>query len=402
MIPVVIFDDYIHGYGAIRGLAPEGIPIYIVSRTGMGVCTKSRYVRKVLTLQPYDRNFLDIFHDWVTREIGGQAILMVGGSDEYLDVLAQNHDKLLPGLKPMFPSWDIVKLVRQKNLTYEIAERSGVPFPKTHFITNREELLNIIQDDLIPSFPILLKTAKSELFYRKYGYKGVVCNDVKDMITQYDKHDGFYADLLLQEMIPGGDNQLITCIVILNADSEPIAVFMDKKRRTRAQLGVGTLLGSFWCETVLKYTLRLMKNIGYIGYASAEFKLDPRDGLPKFLEINGRISLMSSNALRCGLNIYLAIYREAISGPLPKLTNIRQNYPDNILWIELLEDLKSAISLFRQNKITLKEYFDSLKGAGYILEPFNLKDPKPGLSTLLGLGKSFGKLIRTRKASWNQ
>ena len=139
-IPVILFGDHIAAYGVIRALGPKSIPIYIVSQNGKGICIHSRYVQRTLTLSSTNNNFINKMKDWISQNVGTEAVLMIAGDDQYLDILSQNHSSLEPNLKCTFPPWNVVKKVRNKRETYKIAERMGIPIPKTHFIETEGEL----------------------------------------------------------------------------------------------------------------------------------------------------------------------------------------------------------------------------------------------------------------------
>ena len=111
MKPVVIFGAHIAGYGVIRALAPQGIPLYLVSEKNNMVCCRSRYIRKQVCLEAGDAGFLYKLRRWM-RETGiGSAVAIVAGSDEYLDVLSKNIDGLADIIIPTYPDWSDRKSV---------------------------------------------------------------------------------------------------------------------------------------------------------------------------------------------------------------------------------------------------------------------------------------------------
>jgi D-aspartate ligase len=396
IVPVIIFGDYIAAYGVIRALGPRHIPIYIVSQSGNGLCIHSRYVKKVLSLPANDADFINKLKDWISLNIGAEAVLMVAGEDDYLDILSQHHDSLEPKLKCTFPPWDIVRKVRNKRETYKIAENFGIPIPQTYFIESEGQLKEILSNTLnMMRYPLLMKSEQSKKFLVKYGTKGVISNNKKEVFENYDRYDGFMGELLLQEMIPGGENQLLNFIGIYNKKSDPIQIFMNRKRRSSGQFLSCTLMESMWSEDILYYSNRLIREIGYFGYANPEFKYDERDGSIKLMEINGRISMSNSHALRCGLNIIHTLYREVLEGPLKPQEVFEKNYQDHVLWWAPINDLFVAIKMFKNNTLRYGEYLKSIRGAGYILEPITLRDPMVFLFWLSSLlKKTFIKITR--------
>jgi len=376
-VPVILFGDHIAAYGVLRALGPENVPIHIVSHEGNGLCARSRYVTSTLSLDPKDQMFLSKLMTWLSRRIGSEAVLMVAGEDDYLDTLSQNYESLGPNLRPTFPSWDTVRRVREKRETYEIAERIGIPVPRTFYVTSEEELRERLKKGLDAHYPLLMKCEDSKAFLGRYGTKGVVANDETQLFESYVRYDRFLGKLLLQEMIPGGENQLLNFIGIYNRNAEPIQVFMNRKVRSSAQFLSCTLMETMWSGEVLEYSNRLIKEIGYWGYANPEYKYDARDGKIKLMEVNGRISMSNSHAFRCGLDVIGTLYRDALEGPLPRQETFEKNYPDDILWWLPAGDLATAARMFREGSLTVRQYVRSVLGKKRISEPINWRDPRP-------------------------
>ena len=379
-VPIIIFGDHISAYGAIRGLKEYDLPIYIVTKTGKGLATYSRSVKKSFYLNPSDDNFIVKLNTWFTNEIGTDAVLMVAGDDHFLDALAKGYNDLSQGMKVTFPDWNKVYLVREKRYTYKIAEKLGIPIPKTFFISCKTELLRLLREKVELNFPILIKPETySAMFEKQYNIKGIICNNYEEILQSYDKYNGFYGEMLIQEYIPGNEKDLFCLKTVLNKNSEALAVFVDRKIRSSKKFSACTLTKSTWSEKVVEYGLELLKEIGYFGYASVEFKFDSRDARFKLMEINGRISMNNSNALKCGLNLSYLLYKEALEGPLPSLKSYEQMYPNDVLWWYPIGDMSAIFNSIKNQAFNPIEYIKNLQFNDCIIEPLNIKDLKPFL-----------------------
>lgn len=391
-VPVVLFGDYIAAYGVIRALAPKGIPIYIISRTGSGLATKSRFVRKSFAIPSDEPDFVKQMTSRLHQEGVHEAVLMIAGTDDYLDVLAKHYDELATGLRPTFPNWETVAIVREKQRTLELAEDLGIPVPKTHHIGCEADFQEFMDGEQKLRFPLIFKAnQESAAFSKLCGTKSIICHNLDEVSKHYAKLTDFPDTLLLQELIPGGEDLLFNLIVTLNGNSEPTAVFMNKKRRSIRQFLNCTLMESMWSDETLRYGLKFLKAARYVGYANPEFKLDSRDGQLKLIEINGRISMSNSHALRCKINIPIAMYKEALNGSLPPLHNIKQDYPNNILWWHPAEDVSAITGQMKNGDFSPYQYLKSLIGRGYIIEPLYWRDPYPGLLTI---GMTLANLLK--------
>lgn len=388
-IPAIIFGDYITAFGVIRGLRKHKVPIYLVSKTGNGIATKSKYIKGVAALNPHHENFVDDLNAWFDAEIGEEAVLMIAGDDHYLDVLSRARGTLRPEMRFTFPEWDAVKKLRKKSCCYEIAEKLNIPMPRTFLVRSIEELREILKHKKSEfKYPLFLKAEDSSSLLADYGTKGVVCYKDEEVLESYKKYDGFYGELLLQEHMIAEEEKIMAVLMSVNANGDPTGLLINKKVRAEAEFLSSALSASSWSDDLLQYSLRIVKEIGYCGYAGVQFKLDERDGEYKFLEINGRFSLSNSLALRCGINLVYLIYQEAITGSVLPLQKFEQNYKTKVLWWNPLGDVK-AIKNLALYKHPLR-YIWSLIGRGYIIEPFSWRDPKPGL---YALRRELGRLI---------
>jgi predicted ATP-grasp superfamily ATP-dependent carboligase len=376
--PVIILGDHISAYGAIRGLSINKIPIYMVSPLGEGVALKSRYIKKSIILDPEDGKFISKLDDWIKKVVGPCAVLMVAGEDRYLDVLSKRYTELSGDIKVTFPDWEIVKYVREKRCTYKIARDIGIPIPKTFYITCKSELETLLSDKNVTlDYPLFMKAEKSGIFYKQYKIKGVICYNAQEVIAYYLKYGGFEGGLLLQELISSEYEKIFTVLMVLNRNSKPIGLIINQKKRSVGKFMSGTFVISDWSNQLLDYSLKLVNKIGYYGYAGLQFKYDSNNCDFKLLEINGRISMSNSLALKCGVNLPYLMYKEAIENPMPEIKLFKQTYPNNIIWWNLISDI---ISYFRWNKqfLNLSKYIKSLIGRGYVIEPFYWLDPYPG------------------------
>lgn len=381
-VPVVIFHDHIAAYGVIRALGPQGIPIYIVSERGTGIALRSRYIRKTLVLPSAHASFSEDLNLWVTRHVGEEAVLIPAGSDDYLDVLSQNIGELAPGIRPTFPNWERTRLLREKNQTFELAKAAGISIPETRHIRSRQELQQTLRYHWDAGFPVVMKPGSSKAFVHKFGSQAMICHTAEEVQRRYDECDEFWHDLILQEFIPGNENCLLNILAVLNHAGDPLGLFVNRKRRSVRRFSTCTLMETAWSDDALTQSVRFLKSIGYYGYANPEYKIDPRDGRPKLMEINGRVTMSNSHALRCGINLPLLMYREAMGESVPCLNEIRKTYPEDILWWDIRGDVSSIIMAIRNGDASTREVLHTFKMRGCIIEPLSIRDPWPGLIVL--------------------
>jgi D-aspartate ligase len=399
--PVVLFGDGITSLGVIRGLRDLGVEIFMVSDTGKGIGKYSKYVNEVFVIHPTDSDYVVKVIDWIKASLSEKPVLMVAGNDDALELLSKEHKLLCEFAVPTFPSWEVVNKVINKEFMYKIASIAGIPTIATQRINSLRELEVYFQSDNNTSFPVFLKSSNSAKFSYKYGTKGVVCYSEIEVFEAYRKYDGFIDGLLLQDFLPGDIDQISAVLLVLNTNSEVIAVVANEKIRAARLFGSTTLSSSAWNQKMVEYAVILAETVGYVGFVGVQFKYDPRDNEFKFLEINGRFSVSVSLAQRCGVNMPEMVYKNFTGITFSRLENLQRNYQNNILlWWPL-----SDIFLLTQKRFYMDplHYLSSLKGSGYIIEPFSWRDPMPALVTCVNfLLMSFNKFINKTQSMFQQ
>jgi predicted ATP-grasp superfamily ATP-dependent carboligase len=112
---------------------------------------------------------------------------------------------------------------------------------------------------------------------------------------------------------------------------------------------------------------RLLRDLRYRGIFSAEFKLDPRDGLFKLLEVNCRPWWFNGFAADCGVDTTLMAYRDALGLPVERVLS----YREGVRMAYSFNDLRAVIRTRTPLPQALKFWF----GARDAL--FARDDPRP-------------------------
>jgi predicted ATP-grasp superfamily ATP-dependent carboligase len=117
---------------------------------------------------------------------------------------------------------------------------------------------------------------------------------------------------------------------------------------------------------------KILKGIGFYGYACTEFKQDPRDGIYKLMEVNGRHNLSSLLAVRCGINFPWLQYQHLVFGQLPSAADFRKD----VYWIDITRDVGYSLQYLGKEKYRLGQYLRPyLRPHVYAI--LDLADPAP-------------------------
>ena len=211
--------------------------------------------------------------------------------------------------------------------------------------------------------------------------------DSSEHVTDHTKMIGFDLeaaraglDVILQEIIPGGDD----CGVNYNAyfwDGEPLVEFTAQKvRNAPPTFGSPRVIVSKAIPEVIEPGRKILQAMGFYGYACTEFKRDPRDGVYKLMEVNGRHNLSTLLAVKCGINFPWLHYQHLVNGTLTQASE----YRTGVYWIDELRDLGYSVKSFRQERYGWSQYVRPYLKP-HVFAILSLRDPKPFVRRVSGL-----------------
>jgi D-aspartate ligase len=369
-IPVLVFGPYVAAYGLVKSLKKERIPIYLVVKEEKGFLIHSSFIKKHFVVDPNDEFFIEKINSICSSF--AKIVLMIGGSDEYLDALSLNYDRLSKNIVPTFPKRDMVDLVRDKISTYRICEKINIGYPKAKYYSI-DSLLAISEKEIDLTFPLIFKYVNASAFQQEYGFKAFLVYSVQEIKELLKVYSGYNDKIMLSEYIPGDDSKLHNLITISDQNGKVIGYFSNRKVRTDGAFSSASCMVNFYSENLIKEGIKLIEEIGYVGAANPEFKFDERDGKLKLMEINGRFTLTISHALTSGNNLPLILYNSVLGKSYTfnesKLKTKRRNK-----WLLINADLNQAKREIANKKLTWWEYMKTLKASKIIVEPFCIYD----------------------------
>ena len=184
---------------------------------------------------------------------------------------------------------------------------------------------------------------------------------------------------MLQEVVPGGDDDVYFAATYHDAASRPLAVFTGRKLRQHPRgFGNTRLAESRWSDEVALATLQLLGELRYRGVSDVEFKRDARDGRLKFMEINARHGLWAGLATAAGVNLSEIAYRDAAGEAI-----VRLRQTDGVVWSDLLREVRDSAREWRAGQLAWRDWLAPLARirSDAVLA---LDDPAPALSSVSG------------------
>jgi len=304
------------GLSVARSLGRAGVPVVALHHDANEPCVNTRYARVVI------KPAIDVDEqatlDWLVEE--GQAIaprkgVLIPASDAYWLFVAKHRAMLEEYFHVAMPRHGEPERWIGKPFQYEAAKRAGLRVPTTRLI-ERPEDTDAAAEAI--GFPCLVKPVLSHLWQRKFHSKLAFVRDS----TQWRRWTGDALEqglaVMAQEYIPAPDDEIYGAFLCVDRHSQPLGHCVSRKlRQHEPRFGNSCLSECANEPRVIELALRLVRELGYHGICSAEFKRDPRDGEFKLMEINLRPTTLMAVAFKSGVNLPLLSYRDCLGLPPP-------------------------------------------------------------------------------------
>jgi predicted ATP-grasp superfamily ATP-dependent carboligase len=212
--------------------------------------------------------------------------------EETLLLVARHQREISLHTSLVIPELPKIEFVRDKGNLIRFAETHGIPVPKTYFCPpaltlprqgggeSRKEGKGWVEEAPIPA------VIKPRISSGSFGIAYVRRRE--DLLPAYEGVNRHYPFPLVQEWIPDGMGTY-GFSALFDQDSNVKAAFIHKKLRMYpVQGGPSTLREGVVHPQIMELGIALLKALRWTGIAMIEFKVDPRDGIPKLMEINPR------------------------------------------------------------------------------------------------------------------
>jgi D-aspartate ligase len=255
-----------------------------------------------------------------------------------------------------------------------LAERMGIPTPRTWYPHSVEDLAQIEGH-----FPVALKPAIKEHFIyatKDKAWRADNAKQLREIFERALKHISA-EEVMIQDLIPGdGSCQYAYCSFFKGGNS---IAHLTACRRRQHPLEFGR--SSTYVETVElplleEYSKRFLSAIDYYGLVEVEYKLDPRDGQYRLLDVNGRTWGYHTIGRRAGTDFPYLLFADQMNEPVESCAG-----KVGVRWIRLLTDLPTGVVGIFNGQIGGRAYLRSLRD--YDEEAvFSMEDPLPGIAEI--------------------
>jgi predicted ATP-grasp superfamily ATP-dependent carboligase len=370
--PIVIVNCQLGALAIMRSLGPLGVPLYGVDGDPGAPALASRYCRDRFLLPFSEDRPAEYLHGLLAigQKLGRKAIL-IATSDETTQFVADHRDSLREHFVFQDNPAELVRRLASKQGMFGLATEHGVPTPRTVFPRQIQDVYEYAE---CGSFPVMLKGIYGNRLAARTQKKMVLVHSRDELIRVFrELDDPASPNLMLQEYIPGGDDQVYIFNGYFNRDSDCLVGFTGYKvRQFPIHVGCASLGECRWIQEVAETTTRFMKAIGYRGVLDIGYRLDPRDGQYKVLDINPRVGQAFRLFVACnGHDVVRALYFDFTGRPQPPVERI-----EGRRWIIEDYDLISSFHYFQEGSLTLGTWLRSFRGV-HEGAWFDWRDPYP-------------------------
>ena len=300
----------------VKALSQKGhkVTLLCIRKSDLGY--KSRWpTKKLLGPDPKvnDRAYIDNLLSILQSD---KYDILIPLFDYSAEIVSRNKDELGKFTKVAVNDWDIFVKARNKLYTMRECENAQIPHPKTIF---SDDPIDETKKKL--SAPVVVKPKIGD---SAKGFHRV--DNLVDLEKIYNYTEEKYGNAFIQEYIPQDDLQY-KCELYVDKNSNLIAAIVFAKIRWYPiDGGSSTLNVTVDRLDIIDICYNLVKNINWVGYADVDLIQDPRDNLPKVMEINPRITGSVKIAFKAGIDFANIIVNDTVNGKL----NVQNGYEKGI------------------------------------------------------------------------
>ena len=332
----------------VRSLGRKGVRVTVGERTFLNTSFFSKYCTRRI-VYPSPRQSPHQFIEFLLKEIRASHYdCLFPMEEETLLLLARHRTEISQYTHLLIPDLEKIEFVRDKGNLMRFAEKIGIPTPRTFYVPPSRTLplegggegaegkavSPPFQEEgisgalsLSPRFRVattggrgegeggslssipLPAVIKPRISSGSFGI--VYVKKKEDLIPSYQSVHERFPFPIIQEWIPDGEG-IYGFSALFDEASNVRAAFVHKKLRMYpVQGGPSTLGEGVEHPQIMEMGLSLLKSLNWVGVGMAEFKVDPRDGVPKLMEVNPRFWGSLQLAIVSGVDFPYLILRMA-------------------------------------------------------------------------------------------
>jgi D-aspartate ligase len=370
---LVVGGDYV-GLGIVRSLGRNGVPVCIVDdeRSIARFSRFATYGERVPDLRDEQRAVETVLE--VGCRLGLRGWVLYPTREETVAAFSRNRAMLAQHFRVPTPGWDTVRWAWDKRNTYRLADELAIPTPRTWYPQRLEDLGGIDADP-----PYAIKPGIKEHFFYATKAKAWRADSRAELAERFERAVAVTGpgEIMVQELIPGGGDQQFSYCAFFKDGAGVASMVARRRRQHPPEFGrASTFVETTDLPLLETLSERFLQAIGYYGLVEIEYKLDPRDGRYKLLDVNARAWGYHSLGQRAGVDFPFLLFADQLGeqiAPCRARAGVR--------WVRLVTDLPTAAYQLAHGQLDWRRYLRSL--VGFDVEAvFSLEDPFPAVAEI--------------------
>lgn len=385
-LPVLIGSD-INAYSMARTFHEAyGIQSLMVARDQSGHVKHSRLSHYI---EEKELNKTEVFLSTmrkVHKEYGKKKLLIIGCSDYYVRLIAENKKELQTMFVVPYADQEVMDHLILKESFYNLCEQYHLDYAKTFVYKpsmNFEFTLNF-------DFPVVLKPSDTVTYIENAFpnqhkvYFIDTMPQLLDTLKEIYRH-GYKDNMIIQERIDGDDDSIYDLHVYVGSDHKVKLMSFGNvilEEHTPKVIGSNAATLLDYNEELMKKVQVLLEGIGYEGFADCDIKYDQRDGTYKMFEINIRQGRSHYRVTGAGDNLAKYVVEDYIYHKPQTLKLVKTDHFWHVIPLPLIykytknqEKLAKIKKLVKEKKVSHSLYYNKdlgLKRRYYLaLRDFN-------------------------------
>jgi len=371
---VILGGDY-QGLGIVRSLGRRGVPTCVVDDEH-SIARYSRYAKRFVHFPNLkdERHTVDQLLS-LGRRWGLEGWLLYPTRDELVAAISRHREELSEMFRVPTAEWESVRWAWDKRNTYELARQLGIPIPATWYPDSVADLEQF--GEVAPPFAI--KPAIKEHFIYATRVKAWRAESHAELRSLFLKAFDIVGpgEVMVQEVIPGGGSQQYSYCAFFR-DGEAVGSMVARRRRQHPLLfgRASTFVETIDQPELAEVSERFLRAIDYYGLVELEYKLDPRDGKFKLLDVNARTWGYHTLGACAGVDFSYLLFKDQTG-----LATLPAKARPGVGWTRTTTDIPTVVLEFLSGSLSPSEYLGSL-GMCRADAVFSLSDPLPGIVEL--------------------
>lgn len=250
--------------------------------------------------------------------------------DPHVYVFSKNKERFEKmGVLIPVPDYETVITPLDKYRTAQAAGEAGFPCPRTYLPESDDDLRRIAEE---AGFPLVIRPRFTS------GAEGMeIVKSLAELREKKPLVEAGHGPTMVQEYIPGSRTQTqCSYRLVIDKNGALVAAFSTRILRSLFRLRRNWVVAHEFVPPgpYLPHAVRLLQNLGWWGGATVSTKVDPRDGVPKLMEINCRLGSRLWHVTEAGINVPLMCLKIARG----EKVEWADDYPAGTLVLDPIED----------------------------------------------------------------